>query len=90
MPEAIWVCCDRCSFEQRVRVSRLGCEPRCASCGAVLSVPDVVMVPLVRRRRHVPHRAYGGHRSGRRDQASLALVVMVAAVLLSLKLLSVL
>jgi len=56
----------------------------------VLSVPDVVMVPLVRRRRHVPHRAYGGHRSGRRDQASLALVVMVAAVLLSLKLLSVL
>jgi hypothetical protein len=90
MPEAIWVCCDRCAFEQRVRVSRLGCEPRCASCGAVLSVPDVVMVALVRRRRRLPHRDYVHRCSGRRDQASLALVVVVAAVLLSLKLLSVL
>lgn len=94
LPGHIWVCCERCHFEQRVRTHQLTAEPCCVNCGQVLVVDDVVLTPLVHRgrpsrsvtRRH--RHSHRGHRSGNHDQAILLLAMFAAAVFLSLKLLS--
>ena len=89
MPVAFWVCCDQCSFENRIRTRDLAFNRKCASCREQLVVDDLVLTPLVRRRRRV--RCYESSSSGRssvpHDKGAIAFVAIAAAVLISLKLL---
>ncbi|MFH1746379.1 MAG: hypothetical protein ABIG44_04970 [Planctomycetota bacterium] len=92
LPSRLWINCDSCGFEQRVRTRRLAAEPRCISCGHVLAVEDVLLTPLHRHNRHRSvsrQRRRDDHRpASRHDQALMVLLVFGAAILLSLKLLS--
>jgi len=93
LPARVWVGCDRCGFEQRVHTSVLAAESLCVSCGQPLVVADVVLTRLYRRhaRIHSPgHRHHRGqrHRHGYHDRAVVLLLMLAAALFLSLKLLS--
>jgi hypothetical protein len=56
LPTGIWLTCDRCGFEQRVRTRAIGTGPCCASCGAEFESGEIVLKALFRHRRrhHVP------------------------------------
>ncbi|MGD8452860.1 MAG: hypothetical protein PVJ57_13655 [Phycisphaerae bacterium] len=88
LPDRAWVNCLHCGFEQRISVRRAGAEPRCTSCGHVLTPADVVLKRMFRRRR----RSARSHmlRRSNHEQAVLLLFLLGVAALLSLRVLSLL
>jgi len=88
LPRGVRASCERCKHRQHVRIRQLTSEPRCAACGQVLSIEDVILTPLHRRRRshESGHAGRYRRREGGRGQGVLTLLIVGVGALLALKL----
>lgn len=82
IPHHVTVVCDRCHTSQRVRFSQRDMEPPCASCGHVLDMAAIELIPQ-HKRTHAP-----AHHRGVTDRhESIVFTILLYAIALILFLL---